>query len=172
MHSPVRHGPGRAWRAGTRCSASRPRFHLTEPRQAQLRAPAAGGLAPGPPVFPDAGEQRPGGSGGSVQRTARTLQPAHSGYWAGAVVWLRFPGVVQVRVPGVGVARVQPGVCLHWWSCLHAGLWVHLQAGSGPERAVVTGGHPGGRRRAAAAEALRREDTDRARMSTWHRQIR
>ena len=37
------------------------------------------------------------------------------------VVWLRFPGLVQVRVPGAGLVTVQPGTCLVWWLCLHAG---------------------------------------------------
>jgi hypothetical protein len=43
------------------------------------------------------------------------------GVLGGVVVWVRLPGVVQIRVPGLGVARIQPGVCVHWWSCLHAG---------------------------------------------------
>ncbi len=47
-------------------------------------------------------------------RCSAHRRAVHSQYWAGVVVWLRFPGVVQVRVPGLGVVRVQPGVCLVW----------------------------------------------------------
>jgi hypothetical protein len=30
------------------------------------------------------------------------LVPVQSDYWAGVMVWVRCPGVVQVRLPGVG----------------------------------------------------------------------
>jgi hypothetical protein len=63
-------------------------------------------------------EERPARSGGG--------EP-HSQYWAGVVVWLRWPGVVQVRVPGLGVVRVQPGTCLVWWSWRQAGIGLHSQ---------------------------------------------
>jgi hypothetical protein len=45
-----------------------------------------------------------------------TRARVHSQYSAGVVVWVRWPGVVQVRVPGVPPVTVQPGTCLAWWS--------------------------------------------------------
>jgi hypothetical protein len=45
----------------------------------------------------------------------------HSQYSAGVAVWLRLPGVVQVRVPGWWQVTVQPGACLVWWSWRQAG---------------------------------------------------
>jgi hypothetical protein len=60
-------------------------------------------------------------------RCSAPRRAVHSQYCAGVVVWLRFPGVVQVQVPGQGVVRVQPGVCLVWWSWRQAGPRLHSQ---------------------------------------------
>jgi hypothetical protein len=100
-------------------------FTLPSDTKPQLRDPTADGHVMEPQVFPGARGASgwdvwlghvAGTSGWDVRRPARALRvlpSAYSGYWAGVVVWLRFRGVVQVRVPGLGVVRVQPGVCLH-----------------------------------------------------------
>jgi hypothetical protein len=78
VHSPVRHGPGRAWRAGTRCSASRPRFTLPSH------------VKPDYVIRPL--RLRDGASGLS----------AYSGYGAGVVVWVRLPGGGPGESAGAG----------------------------------------------------------------------